>query len=336
MNGNIRPSGTMPHRNSELLPPARIRCDHGRIRVGERTFQSASDALSVYMKQFDGKAAGRVQRSHSARNTSLEALIQKSAQGGLPSCLRSRAEPANVTGLLTGNTGFGDLSAAGLHSASSRHPRVVGGDVAALQSPKHSVSFNLPDSFDESHQRAKDSASFASRNMESLLNGSGQHPASVTLISTQNGSANSFSISRDTSSKQPSLSHLDSSLNGSLPHQTTNTSSALYSQSLSKLNRSGIHDALIQNGREPNGDTKGDSPRNYGGPKQDTKRAKSEVEVLLTEAPSQGEIHSALKSITGDDKLKRLLKETAEPTCATETSSNSSNKSVLQQEGEQT
>nr|KAG5699544.1 hypothetical protein BaRGS_033740 [Batillaria attramentaria] len=38
-----------------MLPSSRIQCASGRIRVGDRTYLSASDALSAYLQQFDGK-----------------------------------------------------------------------------------------------------------------------------------------------------------------------------------------------------------------------------------------------------------------------------------------
>lgn len=60
------------------LPVARICCDLGRIRVGDRVYKSASEALTAYLKQFESSPQSSMPAMLVSTPFSLNALVQKS------------------------------------------------------------------------------------------------------------------------------------------------------------------------------------------------------------------------------------------------------------------
>ena len=335
MKGNLRPPAPMPRDNSIMLPSARIRCDSGTIQVGNRSFLSASDALSAYMQQFDWKQPSSRGSSSSARNTSLDALIQKSALDGVSSTFRGKPDPVNVTGLLTGSPRSADINGASLNSMSSAcSSRLLNGESHTLQSSKHSVSFALPDLPDSSQQHLRNSASFAVEDSARSPSSPRQHSAGAHRIH-QHVSPSFYSTTQYTSSDLSGLSYLGAT-DTSLPHHASTSGSGIYGNSLSQSNGrvgNGLSKSsgILQNGGDAGyaqvKDARNDSHRV---PKAEEQHAKSEVEVLLSAMPSQRELHTMSQDALSEVKLKRLLKETN----TTQSSSNSSNKSSLQQEGE--
>ena len=340
MQGNLRPPAPMSRDSSIMLPSARIRCDSGRIHVGNRSFLSASDALSAYMQQFDWKQQNSTGSSGSARNnTSLDALIQKSALSSVSSASRGKSDPANVTGLLTGSPrSAANMNGVSINSMSlaGSSSRLLNGEGRTLQSSKHSVSFALPDSPRSSQQHSRNSTSFAAEDSAHSLSSPHQHSGYGVH---QHRPPHSYSTTQHTSSDMSGLSRL-SLTDASLPlHAATTTTTSIYGKSLSQSNglvESGLSksSALLQNGEDTEctdvTDTGGGSgssgvPR-VGG----QQRAKSEVEVLLSVVPSQRELRTMSEDVLREVKLKRLLTEASTP----QSSSNSSNKSSLQLEGE--
>lgn len=311
--------------------------------MGNRSFLSASDALSAYMQQFDWKQQNSTGSGGSARNnTSLDALIQKSALSSVSSASHGKSDPANVTGLLTGsprsaaNMNGVSINSMSLAGASSR---LLNGEGRTLQSSKHSVSFALPDSPRSSQQHSRNSTSFAAEDSARSLSSPHQHSGYGVH---QHRPPHSYSTTQHTSSDMSGLSRLsltDASLPLHAATTTTTTSSDIYGKSLSQSNglvESGLSksSALLQNGEDTGctdvTDTGGGSgssgvPR-VGG----QQRARSEVEVLLSVVPSQRELRTMSEDVLREVKLKRLLTEASTP----QSSSNSSNKSSLQLEGE--
>ena len=310
--------------------------------MGNRSFLSASDALSAYMQQFDWKQQNSTGSSGSARNnTSLDAVIQKSALSSVSSASHGKSDPANVTGLLTGSP----RSAANMNGVSVNSMSLAGssscllnGEGRTLQSSKHSVSFALPDSPRSSQQHSRNSTSFAAADSARSLSSPHQHSGYRVH---QHRPPHSYSTTQHTSSDMSGLSRL-SLTDASLPLHaatTTTTSSDIYGKSLSQSNglvESGLSKSsgLLQNGEDAGcadvtdmggGSDSSGVPRVRG-----QQRAKSEVEVLLSVMPSQRELRTMSEDALREVKLKRLLTVASTP----QSSSNSSNKSSLQLEGE--
>ena len=384
--GNLRPPPAMSGASPITLPSARIHCDSNHIRVGDRSFVSASDALCAYMQQFDGRppppgnsslhalshrtALGAASRGNpDPANSSLHALGHRPAPGatsrGNPdpansslhalghrpapgATSRGNPDPANVTGLLTGSPRSADVTAAsfnGVSSAGSSRP--LNGEGYPAQSSKHSVSFALPDS---SQQYAQHSASFAlpdssqqySQHSASLpveeraqALSSPRHPLSASVYGGQE--PRSPRTGQHLSSHGPALTTLGLA-HASLPHHTPATSASLphhtpatshvYGNSHSQSN--GLaENGLSESSRLPPGAGFGEGGE-AGAPRVGGQRARSEVEVLLSAGPGQREVQAQAQAQAArrQVQLQRLL------TDSTHSSSTSSNKSCLQQEGE--
>ncbi|KAL8570758.1 hypothetical protein ACOMHN_006908 [Nucella lapillus] len=333
MKGNQRPQAAMSQLQSEPpLPSARIRCQTSRIQVGSRSYQSASDALSAYMQQFDSKQPSRVGSGlTSIRDPALDTLIRTSARNGGLSVAHRKCDPANVTGLLTGPEDANGVTLDSMMSVGS--PHVPNGIRPALKSPKHSVSFVLPDSADSSLRHSTLSSTFGAPGSSQSHNSPRQHLSSL-FDSRLQSSVSSQGITQNSSSDAIGLAH----------HGTTGVSPSLYSgnvsgdvsgSSFSALNGV-VHNGqpalkLIHNRpplKEKESQLHMRSPRCE---KEGSKRAKSEVEVLLTEAPSQSDLNCLSQASAGEGKLRSLLQETGVP----ESSSTSNDKSALQQEVEE-
>lgn len=116
VDGNLRPLSVLSRTKKKMLPSARIHCASGRIQVGDRTYLSASDALSAYLRQFDGKQqapSGRgppppvsAQPSSPFAAGSMDTLVQSTRSDPLSRTMTSLSynpSGASVTGLLTGS-----------------------------------------------------------------------------------------------------------------------------------------------------------------------------------------------------------------------------------------
>lgn len=75
---NLQPQLPVAEGGTYTLPAARIRCDSGWICVGEKVYHSASDALTAYLQQFDGKQAAAAVSTSGSRGTFLGTVIQSS------------------------------------------------------------------------------------------------------------------------------------------------------------------------------------------------------------------------------------------------------------------
>ncbi|KAK7115758.1 hypothetical protein V1264_001574 [Littorina saxatilis] len=285
----------MSRSNTELLPSSRIRCDSGRIRVGERSYFSASDALSAYLQQFDGKQSTPIGSSRLSANTSQDAFIQKSAQGGMSPVPHSRTNPANVTGLLTGSPRPSDVLGGSLNNARSPYSsQLLNGDGSAQRSSKHSVSFTAQDS-----------------TMGNSLGSPRQQQSSGFLGTPQGSFSTSYATTHYTPSNSLGLSHL-SATGTSLPHHTLTSSSDFQNRSLPQSNGFPEHSLPVPNGVVHNGYTYANVEavrKDCGVPAVGPRRAKSEIEVLLTAMPSQKELETLTQDALREAKLTRLLKK---------------------------
>ncbi|XP_076465648.1 uncharacterized protein LOC143297276 [Babylonia areolata] len=340
MKGNRRPQATMSPAHSELLPSARIRCGAGRIQVGSRTYQSASDALSAYMQQFEPKQKGGAGSGRSARGAALDEVVHKTARNGGTSALHRKYDPANVTGLLTSSVPSeamnGMMLDSSLRSAGSPQRGCLNGAGSPQKSPKLSVSFALPDSVNDTVGHSKLAGSKLSGTVSvSGLSSPRQH-SSTLYDSKLESSVNLHSVTQNSCSDMLGLTQPGTTSVASMNSCSRNISGDASSPSLSKSN--GFVDIgsaaplsqLIHNRQLPKPSSQAHA-KTSPSPQVTSQRAKSEVEVLLTEAPTQSELNSLSQPSSGEGKLRALLQDTSVP----ESSSTSSDKSALQQEVEQ-
>ncbi|KAK7486812.1 hypothetical protein BaRGS_00021959 [Batillaria attramentaria] len=133
IDGNLRPLKALSRAKVNMLPSSRIQCASGRIRVGDRTYLSASDALSAYLQQFDGKQqqqqssvqlpASSVRASssyaqHAPLSSSIDGLVQRAPANHFSGSLSGNPGAASVTGLLTGSPRSDELTRTTLNSSS--------------------------------------------------------------------------------------------------------------------------------------------------------------------------------------------------------------------------
>ncbi|XP_076444301.1 uncharacterized protein LOC143282518 isoform X2 [Babylonia areolata] len=98
--------------DTDGLPPARIQCHKGRIRVGDRNYLSASEALAVYLQQFD-RERQHVVLGNNNNNTLVGAssLYSGSSAGDVSSSLgvlrpENMAHVSSDHSLSAGEAGF--------------------------------------------------------------------------------------------------------------------------------------------------------------------------------------------------------------------------------------
>lgn len=291
--------------NPPLLPSARIRCNAtGWIKVGDKNYLSASDALTAYMQQFDGSqvrsCAGKSNStSVLPRSSTVDVLAQTQRYGlGGSAVPPSRSNPANITGLLISS--HGDMTS-GLNGLSSAFPSHMLSS-SGLQSSRNSVSISAPDS------QSRLCASGSALDPCNSVNSPGLSQSASAHRPTHNSSVNSLGTTQQAFNANHSLglSHLKSTSASLPPHTSAAYGGHFVNSSSNGFLENGYSNGSSHNGQGPRATDGHSNPVYSAG----SRRAKSEVEVLLTtSAATRREIRTMSEDALREAKLNRLLRE---------------------------